>query len=503
MSIARKLLEAGANPNAQDSDSRTPLLDAAFSLNKEGVELLLEEKYKVDINDEDVNGQTVLIALASYVLDEAKSLELVNLLIEHGADIKPRAKNGWTAFISAVWYERWGIADVLMAAYSKERGDDHSYLTQKDINDETILHFAATDRCSGIKIAKLILGELTAAEISKFLEEREPSKGRTALQKSFTKRNLDFALYLIECGANFRATDSSGESVADTFFKLWMASRKCSDYDLNTSWETWTKLYCNIQWEYKKLSEAGIDPLKKDSEGWDAFDWAYACHQKEMMQECFTNFDVDDLARTAEWRDKFPPITKWDAERSQPPMRFLEVDNIVELAKDYQDTHIENESDICDRSLCPNPSRTCYAAVTNHPISPYAESFYYEATILKAKAEKLAVVIVGLVGEGAPTSELPGWGHKNIATYGFHGDDGRVYAPEWAIGDNNGKELPAGASPIGVGDTIGCGYDNLNHNVFWTLNGRYLGGFRGFTCLRPALSLGRNGVLGFTIHEFW
>ncbi|KAK6513993.1 hypothetical protein TWF506_008423 [Arthrobotrys conoides] len=494
-SFARKLIEAGANPNAQDSDSRAPLYEAVLTGHKEGVELLLEEKYNVDIDDEDVNGRTALIALASYDIDETKSLELVNLLLAHNADIKPRAKNGWTALMCAFWYERWKIAEVLMAAHSKEQPDDHSYLTQKDINDETILHIAATDPRSGLKMAKMILEELTPAELSEFLEQREPSKGRTALQKAFTKRHLEFALYMIENGADYHAVDSSGESVGDTFLNTWLASRKCSTYDLYDAGDSWTKLYCTIlptdtenaylhQAIYSgematimKLAEAGIDPLKKDSEGWDAFDWAYTCDRQEMMQECFPNIEVDYRLRKAESKDKFASITGWNAEQSQRPLKFSDVDNIFGLDKGFADTYVESESDICNRDLCPCPYEVRYSALANHPISPYAESFYYEATILKAEDEKNTNVIFGLVGEGAPMFELPGWDHKNVATYGFHGDDGQVYAPEVIVGSNDGRPLGAGPSPIEVGDTIGCGYEH--HRVFWTLNGKFLGYFKG------------------------
>ncbi|KAF3222661.1 hypothetical protein TWF106_005467 [Orbilia oligospora] len=497
VSIARKLLEAGADPNAQDSDSRAPLYEAAFSGNREGVELLLEEKYNVDINDEDVNGRTALIALASYDLDDTVALDLVKLLLEHNADIKPRAKNGWTALLCALWYEHWEIAEVLMEAHAKEQGDDHSYLTQKDINDETILHIAATDPRSGLKIAKIVLEKLTAEEKSDFLEVLEPTKGRAALQRSLTKRQLDFALYMIENGANCHAIDSSGESVGDTFLNIWLYSRKCSSYDLYDSWEIWTKLYCTIlpndpenaylhQAIFSKsmgiilrLAEAGIDPLKKDSEGWDAFDWAYCCDQVEVLQECFPNIEVDYQLRKAESRDKFARVTGWNAEQSQPPLKFSEVDNIFGLDKNFKDTYEEKESDVCDRDMCPCPYETRYSALANHPIAPYVDSFYYEVTILEAEDEKNTNIIVGLVGEGAPMFELPGWDHKNVASYGFHGDDGQVYAPSWAVGDNTGRPLETGPSPVNVGDTIGCGYDNIDHTIFWTLNGRFLGFYRG------------------------
>ncbi|KAK6345757.1 hypothetical protein TWF718_007664 [Orbilia javanica] len=502
VSIAQKLLEAGADPNAQDCESKAPLLEAALSGSIEGVQLLLklEGENKVNINDEDNEGYTALI---STVINTYKSggsqetaISLINLLIENGADIKLRGKDGWTAFRCAVWYELWDIVDVLMAAHSSAPGalrDDHSYLTEKDINCQTILHSAAMDESAGLEMAELVLKNLTPEEITDFLEQKDMPIRLTALHQSIAAGNLDVATYLLEHHAK-----SKGQSVGDMLLWYWMEGRENHAYALKGSLESWTELYLAIlptdtdnmflhfaisvkhEEVIRQLAEAGIDPFKRDSENWDAFDWAYAYGCQEIMRKCFPNLEVDYQFRRENWKDTFNSITGWDRQRSHDCLEFLGTGNICHLTEDTASSELKKYAGNSDYR---------FLAVANHPISPYALEFYYEITIISSKEQKASFVALGLLGDGAPLNRLPGWDHFNVATYGFHGDDGHFFAPECCKDGLQWKKPETGDTPYGVGDTVGCGYDTLNHTVFWTLNGRYLGaGFEG-VCYRlyPAI----------------
>ncbi|KAK6523794.1 hypothetical protein TWF281_001766 [Arthrobotrys megalospora] len=495
VSIARKLLEAGANPNAQDCDSKAPLLEAVLSGNKEGVELLLEDRYGVDINDEDVDGLTALITLAGpeyrrRKITDAQALELINILIGHGADLKLRAKSGWTALMSSILNERWDIANALITAHSKEQENDHSYLMQTDINDETVLHAAASNRFAGIDIAKFVLKNLTAEETSNLIEQKEPSKGLTALHKAVCSQNFDFAAYLLECGAK-SSVDSEGESAADAFFKYWMDSKN-TDYSYYSSFdpmsEIWTRLYTtmlpndsnNVYLHYaitvgskeliEKLAQAGIDPFKKDSANWDAFDWAYAYNRQEMMQECFPNIEVDYQNRNVDQKDTFNPITGWDVKRSHNAFKFPEIDTICEVSEDDDIDYGYNKSAFgsCSCGQCVKTRMSGFVAVANSPIPPYAEQFYYEITITSANKAEGSTLAVGLVGEGAPSYQMPGFDYKDYATYGLQSDQGATVLGSFEDGVEDNITY-------GAGDTVGCGYSKPNQTVFWTLNGRRLG----------------------------
>ncbi|KAK6339352.1 hypothetical protein TWF718_008772 [Orbilia javanica] len=490
VSIARKLLAAGADPNAQSSTSVAPLSEAAFSLNKEGVELLLKEEYKVDINDEDVNGYTALTRLADNYTTTPKALEIIKLLIEHKINIRSRSKNGFTGLMQSLYRGHFEIAEALMAAHSKEQGDGHSYLTGKDASEETILHYTATevDKAYRVEIARRVLGRLTTAEISVFLEERQPWLGRTALQKSLTDvESLEFSLYLIERGANIHAVDDTGEPIADTFFELWKNTWSAGQHDFSASRKSWTKLYCTL-WPtdtenaylhqaifsgdtetIRELAEAGIDPLKKDSEGWDAFDWAYTCQQQGMMGEYFpsASLHVDYQLRIEQERDRPEdelPFVEWDPKHCGP---FSEISSGIVL-------HLGEKV----RSYFNEELRNLSAVRTKLPVRPYAKGYYYEITVWEAESEEMPGVVVGFAGGGAPTDRLPGTPHESIATCALHAYEGVVYASKW-VGSNYPKKLEAGIPEIVVGDTIGCGYDSLNHTLYWTLNGQYLGSCEG------------------------
>jgi ankyrin repeat protein len=83
----RKLLAAGANPNAPSfrGDGYTPLIEAAFRGRIDAVRLLIEKKG--DVNARSRAGWTALMSAAW-----EGHTEVVKLLLEKGAD--PGSKNG-------------------------------------------------------------------------------------------------------------------------------------------------------------------------------------------------------------------------------------------------------------------------------------------------------------------------------------------------------------------------------------------------------------------------
>jgi ankyrin repeat protein len=103
VAMAKSLLEQGANVNLQDEEGNTPLwyVARAGSMARDGVihstemaQLLIG--HKADVNLQGVKGSPFLAAIAS------RQLELVDYLMENGADVKARNEQGSTALMEII-----------------------------------------------------------------------------------------------------------------------------------------------------------------------------------------------------------------------------------------------------------------------------------------------------------------------------------------------------------------------------------------------------------------
>lgn len=75
-------------------------------------------------------------------------------------------------------------------------------------------------------------------------------------------------------------------------------------------------------------------------------------------------------------------------------------------------------------------------------------------------------IAVGLASKSFEKSkQLPGWDKES---YGYHGDDGGIF-------HGKGRQLLQYGPSFGCGDVVGCGVDYSKKQIFFTLNGRFLG----------------------------
>ncbi|MCC6003801.1 MAG: ankyrin repeat domain-containing protein [Thermofilum sp.] len=104
----RKLLRKGANVNAKYGDSDlTPLHWAAFLGHVDVVRLLLE--HGAEVNARNKYGETPLHRAAAYGRADA-----ARLLLEHGADVNARDEYGWTPLHVAALQGRADVARLLL-----------------------------------------------------------------------------------------------------------------------------------------------------------------------------------------------------------------------------------------------------------------------------------------------------------------------------------------------------------------------------------------------------
>ncbi|KAF3912618.1 Tankyrase-1 [Arthrobotrys entomopaga] len=476
VSIAKKLLAAGANPNAEDSRSRQPLADAVSARNKKGIELLLDPQYGPHVNDEDNDGKTVLINLVSSFSEKNPEMviTLFNLLVKNGADISIRDKEMWTALMWSIYYENWDIIRALLSIYADKYGDDHSYITLKNLNDRTMVHLASEWVGSGVQTAEVILGVLTPEEAREYLAIPDPSNGgKSAFHIAISGANLAVAEYLLERGADPLAADSDGHTPGEELTKIWSSNRVNPNDDLRSSNKLFiaTKapdtqnLYLNHAIStadvvtMELLAKNGATPASKDLENWDSFDWAFVSGQQELMSAHFPDAIVDYASRKIDSKSSFQPITGWDPSRSNTAIHFTEgvSDCRVELKEDsaYNDT--------------------AFLICANHPVNPYLSTFYYEVTILSLRPDNDTNISIGFGGEGYPVGCMLGLRHKNILSFGLHSSTGEITSSGGYLGECDPKPLASGVAKFGVGDIIGCGYDLENHTIFWTMNGKHLG----------------------------
>lgn len=94
---------------------------------------------------------------------------------------------------------------------------------------------------------------------------------------------------------------------------------------------------------------------------------------------------------------------------------------------------------------------------------------YYEITIKSSTETKLsdiACVAIGLSTESFDLVKMmPGW---NVHSYGYHSDDGAIF-------HGRGTQYATYGPKFGINDVVGCGLRYDTNEIFFTLNGMYLG----------------------------
>lgn len=129
------------------------------------------------------------------------------------------------------------------------------------------------------------------------------------------------------------------------------------------------------------------------------------------------------------------------------------------------------------------------ASVIVEGAPPHLGEFAYFEVLITACCQGGGVA-VGMADSHAPT-RLPGWAEGG-ASFGYHGDDGNLH---WK---GNNREF---GPRFGLGDVVGCGVDEIKGDLFFTLNGRYLGvaasGVNSFG-VRPCVGLVAAGQSFFT-----
>ena len=113
VSVAKLLLEHGADVNTRRDDRRTPLHFASLFGNFEIVQLFIDHRAEVDPMDDLGNTPLHDVSRGKYEFQE-DGVRVAQLLLDHGADVNAKSKAGHTPLALAIQSEKSKLAEVFL-----------------------------------------------------------------------------------------------------------------------------------------------------------------------------------------------------------------------------------------------------------------------------------------------------------------------------------------------------------------------------------------------------
>jgi len=194
-SAAEKWIGQGAAVDARDESGWTPLIFAAQRGDFAMVKLLVSK-------GADVNAQTTT-TIGSRVLafsTEGRDLKLMEFLLDHGARINDRGRNGTTALYQAATQAQEDVVRFLL-----EKGADPNQLALRNERGNVFTPAFGAALNGHLKITELLLdkgGRL----------ERRNNRGNTVLMEAARVPYPEVIRLLIARGANVNATGPQGHT---------------------------------------------------------------------------------------------------------------------------------------------------------------------------------------------------------------------------------------------------------------------------------------------------
>jgi ankyrin repeat protein len=192
----RAMISDGADINATDETSRTPLHYAVMGGRMDVVELLINRGADVNVNDKyDITPMTLLIEILS-TGTQNKYVEILKFLIANGANVREESHFGMTALHWAAIAAQKDIAELLIA-----KGAD---INAKDMDGQTPLHIASSE--GNLDIARLLI------EKGANLNTQDEHVRATPLDRAAFLGHKDIVKFLVTKGADITVRDHSGHT---------------------------------------------------------------------------------------------------------------------------------------------------------------------------------------------------------------------------------------------------------------------------------------------------
>ncbi|KAK6360421.1 hypothetical protein TWF730_006563 [Orbilia blumenaviensis] len=451
INFGRRLLEAGANPNAEDMRSRMPLYKAVYARNVEAVNLILDFKYpdgiSVKVNDTDDNGDTALSMLVSSGLrDEMveEGLSILDALDRNGASLDaPENSHMSPPWMRALYLENWEFATRLLDMHAEKTPDNRDYLMMVNNDGENALEMAIEDS-AGLEMMKRVLGrpELTEEEKKSLIEAVNGNREPLIIQ-GVKSGEYECVQYLLECGANDQVRSKDGRMFWELlsgklFSKRKLLSERGSErYSRSDFKRLVDKLLTPSisQLEFSALFPYLIRHAPPDrihyifngraelinevSSNWDYIDQAFSFGRHELICE-ISNHQFEYNVHVQTYTQKLENSPQgWNRDRKHPE---------IQLSEDGLAAIYECKSESRDRLS----TEEVVALSAQNPTSPYVDLFYYEISIIKFSGNDEAKFGVGFVSGPPPSNKMPGSPFRGIycggTGYGLHSQTGRLYS---------------------------------------------------------------------------
>jgi ankyrin repeat protein len=199
--VAKLLLERGVDVNARRKDHQMPLHVASYYGNLEIVRLLLDHGADIEAAWGDMGEKPLHQVTYGKYRSQDDGVRVAQLLLDRGADVNTRRKDHWTPLHHASHFGNVEIVRLFL-----DHGADHEAAGYKE---QTPLHHVSyaeyRSQEDGIRVAKLLLDR--GAEVN-----TQRKDDWTPLHHASYFGNVEFVRLLLEHGADVKAVDNLGKT---------------------------------------------------------------------------------------------------------------------------------------------------------------------------------------------------------------------------------------------------------------------------------------------------
>ncbi|KAK6521779.1 hypothetical protein TWF506_001983 [Arthrobotrys conoides] len=486
------LIEAGADPNAENSRSATPLPFAISHQMEGAVRLLLEGG--ANPKDESIGGYSALHWAAARRVrghgntDHEKALRIFEAILSNDPEIERETPDGTTPLEMAFQTWNWDFVKSIMTEYEKRYGKDLKYLMRRDSYNRNFLNHCTFNLRWGLDIAKELMPLIPKDELAELLADKstflggrvrdlpgvsskQRNGGGTPLVNAYQEGRADLVALYLKSGADITSKSSTHlNCLKETVIGWYRAQNKTSgvgDEERVETDEEKIKRYesCYLILDSSKemvqssspavlhylVAKGALDLIKRvvdcgihctyvDIECWTVVEWAHAFKQQEALGL------VAEMAKTRKGGFEFdrslkqlPIPTKLVTERRQTPQKASH----VELSNGGLSFRvlIESNAEGDGSGLLDRRRNDVQSIAFDRPISPTTRVSYFEVTFLEGDAK--LICLIGFSGELFRLDRATGSSMEaGDGSYGLLGLTGGIWSAQFKASEQAYTERP-------------------------------------------------------------